>query len=70
MRNGNGLKRWLVSLGTALLLGYVAWLGQSVVALARAGAAQEARQQVIERWLERIEQKVDRLLQPRPGGQP
>ena len=56
------LNRWLISLGTAVLLAFSGWVATSIIEHSSKLAAVEATEKHIESWLTRVEQKIDRLL--------
>ena len=61
----NGTKRWLIYVGTAILLTVSGWLLQTVVAQGNRITAQEERVDGLGSRLERIEGKIDQLLMTR-----
>jgi hypothetical protein len=59
--NGS-LKKTLIGGLVALLLALASWAGGAIVSQGNRLAAVEARQEVLERWLERVEAKLDAAL--------
>jgi hypothetical protein len=61
-RDGNGTKRWLIYVSTAILLTFSGWLGSSVVALGTRVSVAETKSDDVARRLDQIEGKIDELL--------
>lgn len=55
------LAKALVGVGVALLM----WAGWAIVSAGERVTAIEARHAIFERWLERVEGKLDRMLEKR-----
>jgi hypothetical protein len=61
----NGLKMWLIRVGTSVLLAYSAWLGLQTVELSQRLVVQETKTQMFENWLKRVEDKLDQVIENR-----
>lgn len=59
----NGLKKWLVGTITTVALALGAWVGSSIVSHGNSIAGQQQRQESFEAWLERLDHKLDRVLE-------
>lgn len=59
------MKKLVNSVIVTALLSVVGWVGLSLVSHGERVAALEAHQQTLTEWLERVEEKLDRVLEYR-----
>ena len=56
------MNEWFMNGALAAGIGYAGWLGLSIVSLRQKAAKVGAEVQVMQDWLKRIEEKLDRAL--------
>ena len=61
----NGMRRWLIGVGTAVLLAFSGWLGMGYVSHGERLTKTETRVDGLQDSLTRIERKIDRLMDRR-----
>lgn len=62
MKHTNGYRKYIVGILTTLILSLAAWGGVTLVSSGERISKLEARQQLIENWLTRVEEKLDWAL--------
>jgi hypothetical protein len=58
----NGLFKWLVGLATLIGVSLAAWAGNTIIDHGQAIEKNAVKIETFERWLERVENKLDRAL--------
>jgi len=65
MKTADYILRWLVGFATALALSLAGWNFLTVFQHESRLTAEEIRSQHVEAWLQRVEEKLDRVLEKR-----